>query len=167
MEFSTWGTIGGLDRLAEMRELVRRDPPPPYDVLGLEIGAAEKGRVEVHWTPGERQLNRGGVVHGGWIAAALDEVGGLAAVSTSNPAVPHLTMSLGVDYLRPLRAGVPYTVTGRVLQGGNTRVLIRVEITDPEGVLHAQASSSMTPNRKFMAAAKAAREAEEARAAQG
>jgi len=153
----TWGVGSGLDRIRRLAEdLAAPDSAYiPYSHLGLTIDHAEKGHVELRWTPGAAILNRAGIVHGGYIATALDEACGLAASSASEPSTPFLTMSLNVDYLRPLLAGVVYTVTGEVLQASRTRTLVRATVTDAPGRLYCQASGALTPNRKLLAASAA------------
>ncbi len=152
METTVWGTGSGMDRVERIREqLDSPEPAPaPYDLLGMRFVRAEKGRVEFTWTPGARVLNRGGVVHGGYVATALDEASGVSAMSMSDPVTPFLTMSLNVDYLRPLLPGQEYTVVGSVLHGGRQRVLSHATITDSLGRLCAQATASMTPNRVLL-----------------
>ncbi|MGW4029476.1 PaaI family thioesterase [Streptomyces sp. NPDC004838] len=149
-----WGTGSGLDRVRLIAENLHAFAYVPYAHLGMEISRAEKGRVEMRWAPGEAVLNRGGIVHGGYIATALDEVCGVAAISGSEPATPFVTMSLNVDYLRPVLAGEVYTVTGTVLQSSRTRTLTHAAVTDALDRLCCQASGSLTPNRRLLAAAR-------------
>ncbi|MFC8721715.1 PaaI family thioesterase [Kitasatospora sp. NPDC057198] len=149
-----WGVGSGLDRVRRLADDLA-SAYLPHAHLGLAIDRADKGLVELRWTPGDAILNRAGTVHGGYIATALDEACGLAASSASEPAAPFLTMSLNVDYLRPVLAGVVYTVTGEVLQASRTRTLVRATVTDPLGRLYCQASGALTPNRKLLAAAAA------------
>jgi uncharacterized protein (TIGR00369 family) len=145
-----WGTVSGVERVESLRAPFESDPPPPDDLLGLRITRVEKGKVEFAWTPDARVLNRADVVHGGFVATALDEACGISAITMTEPAHPFLTMSLSVDYLRPLLAGQSYTVTGTVLQSGRVRTLTRAEISDDLGRLCATATSSLTPNRKLL-----------------
>jgi uncharacterized protein (TIGR00369 family) len=151
-----WGVSSGLDRVRSLRRLVDEAPPRPYDLLGIRITAAEKGTVEMSWTPGEQSLNREGAVHGGYIAVALDEVCGVAGVSASEPATPVLTVNLNVDYLRPLVAGQRYELIGTVLRNGRQRVLVRGTVTDGSGRLCAHATASLTPHRNLPAPSAAA-----------
>ncbi|WP_158088738.1 PaaI family thioesterase [Thermoactinospora rubra] len=115
--------------------------------LGLRLTHVEPGRVTLEWRPGAELTNRSGVVHGGFIATALDDACGMASGSAAERPTLHLTMNLNVDYLRPVHAGRAYAVTGEVTHGGRTRVLTRAAVTDEEGRLCAQATSSLTPNR--------------------
>ncbi|MEV6108337.1 PaaI family thioesterase [Streptomyces sp. NPDC051940] len=155
MERTVWGAGTGLQRLLELAEDMRETSFVPYGPLGMSIAHVEKGRTELAWTPPETLLNRGGVVHGGFIATALDEVAGVAAISLSEPATPFLTMSLNVDYLRPLHSGQSYTVVGAVQQSGRIRALVHSTISDDVGRLCAQATVSLTPNRTLLRAAEA------------
>ncbi|MEV0587225.1 PaaI family thioesterase [Nonomuraea sp. NPDC050310] len=115
--------------------------------LGLRLTSVEPGRVVLGWLPGAELTNRSGVVHGGYIATALDDACGMACGSAADRPTLHLTMNLNVDYLRPVQAGEPHTVTGWVEHRGRTRLLTRATVTDGEGRLCAQATSSLTPNR--------------------
>ncbi|WP_392756286.1 PaaI family thioesterase [Streptomyces sp. LN590] len=74
------------------------------------------------------------------------------------PSFSPATMSLNVEYIRPLLAGEAYTVTGTLLQGGRTRTLIQGTITDGVRQLCSQDSGSLTPNRLLLKAAAEARE---------
>lgn len=149
---STWGTGSGIDRIRATADDLSDTDYVPYTHLGLVISDVEKGRVALSWTPAETILNRAGVVHGGYVATALDEACGVAAVSLSEPSTPFLTMSLNVDYLRPLLAGETYMVVGTVLQSGSVRTLTRAEISDTAGRLCAQATGTLTPNRRLLSA---------------
>lgn len=120
---------------------------PHLSHLGLRLSHVEPGLVRLDWRPGAALTNRSGVVHGGYIATALDDACGMACGSAADQPTLHLTMNLYVDYLRPLQVGRDYVVTGRVTHRGRTRLLAQATVTDSEGRLCAQASSSLTPNR--------------------
>ncbi|MEU4702151.1 PaaI family thioesterase [Nonomuraea dietziae] len=120
---------------------------PHLTHLGLRLMLVEPGRVELVWRPGPELTNRSGVVHGGYIATALDDACGMASGSAAERPTLHLTMNLNVDYLRPVRAGEAYTVAGTVTHRGRTRILTLATVTDADGRLCAQATSSLTPNR--------------------
>ena len=162
MTSSPWGTGTGLDRLRTLAEDLPDHDYVPYSHLGLTLTAVEKGRVELLWTPDEKVLNRGGVVHGGYIATALDEACGLAATGASVPSTPYLTMSLNLDYVRPLSAGATYTVIASVQRSGAIRTLTRAEVLDSAGRLCAQATSALTPNRVLLFEAEQARAMDQA-----
>lgn len=159
-DLTSWGMGSGLDRIRAIAAALPTASHVPYTHLGLEFSKAEKGWVELAWTPTETILNRAGIVHGGYVATALDEVCGVAAISLSEPSTPYLTMSLNVDYLRPLLAGETYTLVGTVLQSGGIRTLTRAQISDGVGRLCVQATGALTPNRKLLRAVEEARSAD-------
>lgn len=159
MDISTWGAASGLALVHHLSESVQRTPRAPYDQLGMRISTVEKGRVALAWTPPEAILNRARVVHGGFVATALDEVCGLAAISLTEPSIPYLSMNLNVDYLRPVRAGETYTVVGTVQQSGRIRTLALGSVSDSTGRPCAHATVSLTPNHALLQAAAAARSA--------
>ncbi|MFC5908800.1 PaaI family thioesterase [Streptacidiphilus monticola] len=152
MDIALWGSVSGVERVEALRAELADDPPAPYGLLGLRLTRVEKGAVEFSFTPGPGVLNRADVVHGGFVATALDEACGITALTMSDPATPFLTMSLNIEYLRPLLAGRTYTVTGTVVHSGRVRTLTRAEISDEVGRLCATATSALTPNRKVLEA---------------
>jgi uncharacterized protein (TIGR00369 family) len=119
------------------------------DYIGQAVRSAEPGRVEIAWTPEDKLCNPGGVVHGGYIAMILDNAVCMAASSTCDRFMPMLTLNLNVDYLRSVRAGRAYTVTGTCLHPGGTRMVSNALITDADGRPVAQASASVIPNKAF------------------
>ncbi|RCV54516.1 PaaI family thioesterase [Marinitenerispora sediminis] len=66
-----------------------------------------------------------GLVHGGWLAALLDQALGAAA---SAAGMPGLTANLTVDYRRPTPLNVPLTVTSRVTGTERRKVFVSAEI---------------------------------------
>ncbi|WP_067973528.1 PaaI family thioesterase [Nocardiopsis trehalosi] len=66
-----------------------------------------------------------GLVHGGWIAALLDQALGGAS---SAAGLPGLTANLKVDYRRPTPLGVPLEVTARVTGTERRKVFVAGEI---------------------------------------
>lgn len=117
--------------------------------VGMEIRSAEPGLIVLDWTPGEHLCNPGGIVHGGYVAMILDNAACLAGTSTCDRFMPMLTLSLNIDYLRPVQAGASYTVTGTCVHPGRARMVSNAAITDADGRVLAQASASVLPNRAF------------------
>ncbi|NUT41037.1 MAG: PaaI family thioesterase [Thermoactinospora sp.] len=139
-------SVTGADFLRAIAEgTVESSPHLAY--LGLRLSRVEPGSVHLEWRPGAALTNRSGVVHGGYIATALDDACGMACGSAAPQPTLHLTMNLNVDYLRPVQVGQTYLVTGTVTHRGRTRLLAQATVTDADGRPCAQATSSLTPNR--------------------
>ncbi|GAA3759130.1 acyl-coenzyme A thioesterase PaaI-like protein [Spinactinospora alkalitolerans] len=66
-----------------------------------------------------------GLVHGGWLAALLDEALGTAAGAAG---MPGLTANLDVDYRRPTPLNAPLTVAARVTGTERRKVFVSAEI---------------------------------------
>lgn len=144
-----WNTLSGAELIRAMGD---GRFPEFSDVdrhIGQRITAAEPGRVEIAWTPGERLCNPAGPVHGGYIAMILDNAVCLAGASTCEHFMPMITLNLSIDYLRGVEAGREYTVTGTCVHPGRTRIVAHAVIGDSRGRPVAQATGSVLPNRAF------------------
>ena len=144
-----WNTLSGAELIQAMADGRFPQISDVNDYIGQDIASAEPGRVSIRWTPGERLCNPGGTVHGGYIAMILDNAVCLAASSTCEHFMPMLTLNLNVDYLRGVRAGETYTVTGTCVHPGGTRMVSNAVVADGHGRPVAQASASVIPNKAF------------------
>ncbi|GAA3197924.1 PaaI family thioesterase [Actinocorallia longicatena] len=144
-----WNTLTGAEFIQAMAD---GRLPPVADVstyIGQVVEKAEPGRIVLAWTPEEKLCNPGGLVHGGFIATILDNAVCLAAASAGDLFLPQLTLSLNVDYLRPVTADVTYQVVGTVVHGGRTRTVSTATVFDPSGRPCATATASVTGNQAF------------------
>jgi len=144
-----WNTLSGAELIQAMADGRFPQISDINDYIGQDVASAEPGRVSLAWTPGERLCNPGGTVHGGYIAMILDNAVCLAASSTCERFMPMLTLNLNVDYLRGVRAGEAYTVTGTCVHPGATRMVSNAVVADGRGRPVAQASASVIPNKAF------------------
>lgn len=125
-------------------------PPPPQEALvGLRMLDASHGRVDAVWEPTRTVINLAETVHGGYVAMVLDDVCCMAGVTLAERFLPMLTLSLNIDYLRPVRYGTAYTVAGTVAHPGRRRIVANAVISDPDGRPVAQATGSVIPNESF------------------
>jgi len=102
--------------------------------LGLEIIAAEKGKVEIRLPYREEFLRTDGSdwLHGGVVSALADIAGDYAVITETAPGVP--TIDMRVDYLRPARRG-DLTALAKTVRVGKTISVADVEIRDSSGTL--------------------------------
>lgn len=150
-EFDLWKTLSGAEVLRAFADgRITEGMGSVADYVGQRIVDCDPGRLVIAWTPDEKLCNPGGTVHGGYIALILDNAVGLAAASLGERFVPQLTLNLNVDYLKVVRKGVPYRVTGTVTHHGGRRTVCAGAITDPDGTLVAAATASTTPNKAFV-----------------
>lgn len=144
-----WSTLSGVEFIRAMRDRRIPEISDISDYIGQVVTAADPGRVEISWTPAEKLCNPGGIVHGGYIAMILDNAVCLAASSTCDHFLPMLTLNLNIDYLRGVRAGETYTVTGTCVHPGATRMVSNAVLAGADGRPLAQASAGVIPNRAF------------------
>lgn len=79
-----------------------------------------------------------GIVHGGIIAAILDETAGRAVMLHTTHETFMATLSLTVRYRRPTPVGVPLIAIGWVEQMGGVGAKVRGEIRLADGTLTAE-----------------------------
>lgn len=143
-----WQSLSGIELIHEIA--AGRMPRAPHaEFVGLTMVGASAGRAELTWTPTPSVTNPQGNVHGGYVAMVLDDACCLSAVTLSDRFVPMLTLSLNIDYLRRVRPGESYAVTGDVVHAGKRRTVTRATIADADGKPIAQATGAVTPNLAF------------------
>ncbi|MBF6330513.1 PaaI family thioesterase [Nocardia transvalensis] len=118
-----------------------------YDLLGLRIRGAEPGRIEMDWEPTDAVRNAVGGVDGGYIAMVFDQLCCSAGASQADRCYPMLTLSLNIDYLKPVRLGRTYRAHGELVHPGQRRMVANGRLFDPDGTLAAQATATITPDR--------------------
>lgn len=107
--------------------------------LGLAVhDDRAEGRVVSTVAVPARYQGYPGVVHGGVVAAMLDEVAG-RAVLLDAPGDLMVTVKIEVRYRQPTPTETPLTITGRVVQPGRARARAAGEIRLADGTVTAEA----------------------------
>jgi uncharacterized protein (TIGR00369 family) len=135
----------GRDGLAFLRALMAGEisPPPLIALLGIDLVAAEPGRVTMRMGPGEYLYNPLGSVHGGALASLLDSVMGCAVHSTLPLGRGYTTLEIKVNYLRAVTAASgPLTAVGEIVHAGRRQAVAEARLTDGTGRLCATASTT-------------------------
>lgn len=116
---------------------------PFFEATGIRLLEVDEGRVVFGAQPDESSLNLIGTVHGGWAATLLDSATGCAVYSTLARGDTWTTLSLAVDYVRPLTddAG-PVRCVGRIVRVGRRIGLADGELVDADDRLVARARST-------------------------
>jgi uncharacterized protein (TIGR00369 family) len=101
----------------------------------------DAGTARMAFTAPPEFCNYMGVVHGGFLAAMLDEAMAIAAVATRDfqQAVP--TLAMKVSYLIAVRPG-RLTAEGRLIGGGRSTAFLEGRLYDGENRLCATASAT-------------------------
>ena len=114
---------------------------PFYRWTGMRVAAAETGTVTLALDLGEHHANLQGFAHGGVLATLADAAMGLSVRSALEPGRRHVTIELGVHYLRAVRTGT-VTATGRAVRIGREVAYAEAAITDERGTDLARATGT-------------------------
>jgi uncharacterized protein (TIGR00369 family) len=100
----------------------------------------EEGQIRATVTVPEAFNGYPGVVHGGILAAILDETAGRAVLLEGDPEDLMVTAKLEVVYRRPTPTDTPLVVLGRTESRSETRAETRAEVRLPDGTVSARAT---------------------------
>ena len=117
----------------------------PENPAGLHLTfEAADGKARTEITLSSDHQGYAGVVHGGIIAAVLDEVMVYAAITLGRWAA---TAEMTVRYSKPALLGVPLSVTGEVIRHQRRLVECRAELRAPDGLILATATGKLMQGR--------------------
>lgn len=139
------GAARELDGITFLRQLLAgRFPPPPIAAtLGFSLVSVEPGRAVFDIVPAEYHYNPIGSVHGGVYATMCDSACGCAVHSMLPAGAFYTSLDLSVKFIRPVTAGTGRLLCeGTVEHFGSRTALAVARLTDPDGKLYAQATSS-------------------------
>lgn len=118
-------------------------PPPAALLLGWKLLEVDhdQGTIKLEFQAKPEFLNPIGVIHGGFLAAMLDETvgGAIAALLDAGKFAP--TVELKVNFIRPAHVG-PLVAQAHVVHRGLTVVFLQGELYTVEGQLIATASAT-------------------------
>ena len=102
---------------------------------------AEAGQVRSELTVSDEYQGYPGVVHGGIVAAILDEVSGRAIMKGGNDDALMATLRLTIRYRRPTPTGTPLTAVGWVEKMGGVGARVAGQIRLSDGTVTAECES--------------------------
>jgi acyl-CoA thioesterase len=129
------------DVLQELRDRLRASPF--HAGLGIGVVEASEGRVHLALQASAQHENLQGSIHGGVLATLADTAMGLAVRTAIEQGRPHITIELGVHYLRPASPGAIEAI-GTVVRVGSQIAYAEADVTTPDGTLLARASGTYT-----------------------
>ncbi len=114
------------------------------EALGYDDIRYADGQAEIIWRPGKPWVNSAGGVFGGVIPALIDLATGIAVLN-ADVGIPEAapTVSMHIDYLRPLSMGHVYRVISRPLRVGRRLAVAEATILDEQGTLLVRASATL------------------------
>ncbi len=117
-------------------------PSPFGRWLNGTLTAVERGSLTAEFTVREDETNPGGIMHGGVIAAIMDDMMGMT-IATLDKESFYVAVNLNVDFLRPGRLGETITAVTEVIRDGRTMTHCECRLFNAEKKLLAKASSNL------------------------
>jgi len=128
---------------ANIGEIYHTSPPTFGSWLAGRLLKAEEGYVEMEFAVRQEMCNPAGALHGGVIAAMLDEVAGVTVYSLGHTNY-HTSVNLVVDYFAPSIFGQQVTASARLIKRGKKISHLQTELTNSAtGRLLARASTNV------------------------
>ena len=111
----------------------------PY---GITITTVEAGHVVLEFEASEKHHQPNGVVQGGVLTAIADAAMGMAGMTVQEIGWANTTIELKINFIRPVIRGL-VKAEGKVVQAGKTVLFLEASVTNEDGKLAAQATSSV------------------------
>ncbi len=120
---------------------------PFYRWSGMEIADAEDGSVTLALELADHHLNIQGLAHGGVIATLADAAMSLSLRSALEPGRRHVSVEIGVHYLRPVTRGRVRAI-GRAVRIGREIAYAQADVLDANDRLLARADGTYSVTRE-------------------
>ena len=117
------------------------DKPPIAKLIGFDIVELGDGRAIGSLQAGPQHANPMGTLHGGVLCDIADAAMGMAFASTLAPDESFTTISLSINFFRPVWQSL-LRAEAHVVNRGKTVGYLECEVTDQEGKRVAKASST-------------------------
>lgn len=117
-------------------------PSPLSAWLGGTLLAVEEHSLTIAFVVRQEMTNPGGILHGGIMAAMIDDLLGLT-VNAFAPQGFFVSINLSVDFLASARVGDVVTARARLVRQGRRVVNAECTLTDAAGQLLARGISNL------------------------
>lgn len=114
---------------------------PIAQLIGFRLEEIGDGRSVLSFRAGPQHANPMGTLHGGVLCDVADAAMGLAFVTTLAPDESFTTVSLDVNFFRPVWEAT-LRVEGRVINRGRSSGYVECDVTDQDGRKIAKAHST-------------------------
>ena len=133
-------------RLEKIQESIGKEmkgsPSPLGRWLRGRLLAAEEGSVTAEYIIREEMTNPAGIIHGGMVAAILDDLIGMTVYALGRPHF-YTSVNLQVDFLLSARLGETINARTSIIRAGMTMINAAGELRNEEGALLARATSNL------------------------
>jgi len=129
------------DAVHPLVEKVRTSTVPIGALIGFRVDDIKDGRAVASLSAGPQHANPMGTLHGGVLCDIADAAMGMAFASTLAPDESFTTMSLSINFFRPVWRTL-LRAEARVVNRGKNVGYVECDVTDQEGKQVAKASST-------------------------
>ncbi|WMX15065.1 MULTISPECIES: PaaI family thioesterase [unclassified Aureispira] len=109
---------------------------------GAVTAITEEGDVEIAFEVREDMLNPMGAIHGGAVAAIIDEILGFQLFLKSDKDAAYVSMTMNIDFLKGAKVGEVITGIPKVIRIGKRTANVRCILKNEKGQLIAQGVSN-------------------------
>lgn len=109
---------------------------------GKVTQVSEQGDLEMEFEVREEMLNPMGNIHGGAVAAIIDEILGFQLFLKSAEDAAYVSMTMNVDFLRAAQVGHIITAVPQIVRIGKRTANVVCELLNAEGKIIAKAGSN-------------------------
>lgn len=111
-------------------------------LLGWRVIEARGGKSRVEWIPTPACANPVGQVHGGYLGLIVDDVCGMAFASLLTEFRTFPTISMQIEFHRPIQIGEAVECRGTVVRIGRRFVVADAVVTGGDGKLRARGTAT-------------------------
>lgn len=109
---------------------------------GKIVAINEEGDVEIEFEVRENMLNPMGAIHGGAVAAIIDEILGFQLFLKSPENTAYVSMTMNIDFLRAAKAGDRIIGVPKIVRIGKRTANVSCILKNEEGKTIAQGVSN-------------------------
>ena len=102
----------------------------------------DKGNLEMQFVVRDDILNPMGNIHGGAVAAIVDEILGFQIFLQSAEDAAYVSMTMNIDFLKAAKEGEVITAVPKVVRIGKKTANVTCQLINEEGKLIAQGTSN-------------------------
>jgi uncharacterized protein (TIGR00369 family) len=135
------GTTMSSDKGHPLVRNVLVSKPPIAELIGFTVEAIGNGQAVGSLEAGPQHANPMGTLHGGVLCDVADAAMGMAFASTLAPDESFTTMSLSINFFRPVWKA-RLRADARVINRGKRVGYLECEVTDQDGKRVAKANST-------------------------
>lgn len=131
--------------IGRVREMMNGEieVPSAWQLLDMRLVAVEEGAATIEMPISERILNRGGGVHGGFLATLADASMGATIGTITDDDEIHSTIEIKLNFVKPASLGTgPLRATGHILHRSKSIAHVEGDIVNDYGDLVAKATST-------------------------